>query len=42
MFDTLRATEIGAVHVLGSLLDPQRLNRLEMQHANDPRRAIGA
>ncbi|MBX7526739.1 zinc-dependent metalloprotease [Qipengyuania vesicularis] len=35
VFDTLRATEIGAVHVLDSLLDPQRLNRLEMQHAGD-------
>ena len=35
VFDTLRATEIGAVHVLDSLLDPQRLNRLEMQHASD-------
>lgn len=35
VFDTLRATEIGAVHVLDSLLDPQRLNRLEMQHATD-------
>lgn len=34
-FDTLRATEIGAVHVLDSLLDPQRLNRLDMQHATD-------
>ena len=33
VFDTLRATEVGAVHVLDSLLDPQRLNRLEMQHA---------
>ena len=35
VFDTLRATEIGAVHVLDSLLDPQRLNRLDMQHAAD-------
>ncbi|MFN3618834.1 zinc-dependent metalloprotease [Sphingorhabdus sp.] len=34
VFDSLRATEIGAVHVLDSLLDPQRLNRLEMQHAS--------
>ncbi len=34
-FDTLRATEIGAVHVLDSLLDPQRLNRLDMQHATN-------
>lgn len=36
VFDGLRATEIGAVHVLDSLLDPQRLNRLEQQHAADP------
>ena len=35
VFDSLRATEIGAVHALDSLLDPQRLNRLEMQHAGD-------
>ncbi|MBX7540749.1 zinc-dependent metalloprotease [Qipengyuania sphaerica] len=35
VFDSLRATEIGAVHVLDSLLDPQRLNRLEMQHASN-------
>lgn len=34
-FDPLRATEIGAVHVLDSLLDPQRLNRLDMQHATN-------
>jgi hypothetical protein len=36
VFDTLRATEIGAVEVLGNLLDPQRLNRLDMQHGSDP------
>jgi len=36
VFDSLRATEIGAVHVLNSLLDPQRLNRLDLQHATDP------
>ncbi len=35
VFDSLRATEIGAVQVLDNLLDPQRLNRLEMQHAVD-------
>ena len=35
VFDTLRATEIGAVQVLDNLLDPQRLNRLEMQHETD-------
>ena len=33
VFDSLRATEIGAVHVLDSLLDAQRLNRLEMQNS---------
>lgn len=37
VFDSLRATEIGAVHVLASLLDPQRLNRLDMQHTGDPK-----
>ena len=37
VFDSLRATEIGAVHVLDSLIDPQRLNRLEMQNASDSR-----
>ncbi len=36
VFDTLRATEIGAVHILDSLLDAQRLNRVDMQHAADP------
>ena len=36
VFDSLRATEVAAVHVLDSLLDPQRLNRLDMQHAADP------
>ena len=36
VFDSLRATEVAAVHVLDSLLDPQRLNRLDMQHATDP------
>ena len=35
-FDGLRATEIGAVQVLDSLLEPQRLNRLEQQNAADP------
>jgi len=34
VFDSLRATEIGAVHVLASLLEPQRLNRLELQHSD--------
>ena len=37
VFDSLRATEVAAVHVLDSLLDPQRLNRLDMQHGTDPR-----
>jgi hypothetical protein len=36
VFDALRASEIGAVEVLDNLLDPQRLNRLEMQHSTDP------
>jgi hypothetical protein len=35
VFDSLRATEIGAVQVLDNLLDAQRLNRLEMQHEAD-------
>ncbi len=35
VFDSLRAAEIGAVHVLENLLDPQRLNRLEMQRQMD-------
>ena len=36
VFDSLRATEIGATTILASLLEPQRLNRLEMQAAQDP------
>ena len=32
----MKATEIGAVHTLNSLLDPARLNRLEAQNAADP------
>jgi hypothetical protein len=35
VFDSLRATEIGAVQTLQSLLAPQRLNRLEAQHSVD-------
>lgn len=35
VFDSLAAAEIGATHVLDSLLDPQRLNRLEMQSGQD-------
>ena len=36
VFDPLEATEVGAVQTLQSLLNPQRLNRLELQHATDP------
>lgn len=36
VFDSLGAAEIGTIHVLDSLLDPQRLNRLEMQSAQNP------
>jgi hypothetical protein len=36
IFDPLKATEIGAVQTLDSLLSPQRLTRLEAQHAADP------
>ena len=35
VFDPLKATEVGAVQTLDSLLAPERLNRLEAQHAND-------
>ncbi|MCL6728469.1 zinc-dependent metalloprotease [Sphingomonas hankyongi] len=35
VFDPLEATEIGAVQTLQALLDPQRLNRLEIQHSSD-------
>ena len=35
VFDPLKATEIGAVQTLDSLLNPQRLNRLEIQHGAD-------
>ena len=35
VFDPLEATEVGAVQTLQSLLDPQRLNRLEIQHSRD-------
>jgi hypothetical protein len=35
VFDPLKATEVGAVHSLSSLLNPQRLNRLEAQHSTD-------
>jgi hypothetical protein len=35
VFDPLEATEVGAVQTLNSLLAPERLNRLEAQHAAD-------
>ena len=34
MFDPLRATEIGALQVLRSLVNPERLNRLDISQAN--------
>jgi hypothetical protein len=36
IFDPLKATEVGAVQTLNSLLAPERLNRMEGQHAADP------
>ena len=36
VFDPLRATEIAAVQTLTALLAPERINRLESQHAADP------
>lgn len=35
VFDPLKATEVGAVQTLNALLAPERLNRLEDQHAAD-------
>jgi hypothetical protein len=35
VFDPLKATEVGAVQTLASLLNPHRLNRLETQHSAD-------
>ena len=35
VFDPLKATEVGAVQTLTSLLDPDRLNRLEAQRSAD-------
>jgi hypothetical protein len=35
VFDPLKATEVGAVQTLNSLLAPERLNRLEVQHSGD-------
>jgi hypothetical protein len=36
VFDPLKATEVGAMQTLNSLLAPERLNRLEQQHSADP------
>lgn len=35
VFDPLNATEVGALQTLNSLLAPERLNRLEIQHGAD-------
>jgi Met-zincin/Domain of unknown function (DUF5117) len=35
VFDPLKATEVGAIQTLDALLAPERLNRLEGQHAAD-------
>jgi hypothetical protein len=35
VFDPLKATEVGALQTLNALLAPERLNRLEGQHAGD-------
>lgn len=35
VFDPLKATEVGALQTLDALLSPDRLNRLEGQHAGD-------
>ena len=35
VFDPLKASEVGAVQTLDALLAPERLNRLESQHAGD-------
>jgi hypothetical protein len=35
VFDPLKATEVGAMQTLNSLLAPERLNRLELQHSAD-------
>jgi hypothetical protein len=35
VFDPLKATEVGAAQTLDALLAPERLNRLESQHAAD-------
>lgn len=36
IFDPLKATEVGAEQTLDAFLAPERLNRLEGQHAGDP------
>lgn len=36
VFDPLKASEVGAVQTLNAMLAPERLNRLEAQHAGDP------
>jgi hypothetical protein len=36
VFDPLKATEVGAEQTFDALLAPERLNRLEGQHAGDP------
>jgi len=36
VFDPLKASEVGAEQTLDALLAPERLNRLEGQHAGDP------
>ncbi len=36
VFDPLKASEVGAQQTLDALLAPERLNRLEGQHAGDP------
>ena len=35
VFDPLKATEVGAIQTIDTLLAPERLNRLEGQHAAD-------
>jgi hypothetical protein len=35
VFDPLKATEVGAIQTLDALFAPERLNRLEGQHASD-------
>ncbi len=47
VFDPLKAGEVAAVQTLNGLLDPKRLNRLELQHQGDgsipaPHELVGA